>query len=320
MSSRNKKGKTLVIGALGQIGQELLHALYDLRGPAHVVASDIRFPSTPLKGAFEKLDIMNKEALIDLIEQHEVDEVYNLAAILSAKGEQNPLFAWELNMTGLLNTLEAAHVTRLKKIFWPSSIAVFGPHSPRNNTPQYCPMDPSTVYGLSKMAGERWCEYYATKYQIDVRSIRYPGLISYKSLPGGGTTDYAVEIFHEALKKGTYTCYLKADTPLPMMYMPDAIKATLSLMEAPAEQVPIRSSYNLSGFSFSPAELVEAIQQYLPHFECNYAPDFRQEIADSWPASIDDESAQLDWGWKPTYDLEGMTKDMIENLRVAVPQ
>lgn len=310
-------GKTLVIGALGQIGSELLDALYELRGVDQVIASDIRFPSSPIKGTFEKLDIMDREALIALIHQHDIEEVYNLAAILSAKGEKNPLFAWELNMTGLINTLEAARTTSLSRIFWPSSIAVFGPNSPRDMTPQFCPMDPSTVYGISKLAGERWCEYYALKYGVDVRSLRYPGLISYKSLPGGGTTDYAVDIFHEAIKHAQYTVYLSADTSLPMMYMPDAINATLSLMEAPVEQIKLRSSYNLAGFSFNPSELVAEIQQHLPAFTCDYVPDFRQAIADSWPDSIDDARAREDWGWKPTFDLAKMTQDMLANLKVG---
>lgn len=311
---RNKQGKTLVIGALGQIGQDLLDALYKKYGVDQVIAADIRHPNTPMAGPFRVLDVMDRSALFELIEKDHIKRIYNLAAILSAKGEQNPMLAWDLNMTGLLNTLEAARETHLEQIFWPSSIAVFGPNSPKDHTPQYCTKDPNTVYGISKLAGERWCEYYHQKYGVDVRSIRYPGLISYKAEPGGGTTDYAVAIFHEALKKGSYTSFLNKGTYLPMMYMPDAIRATLQLMDAPVENIKIRSSYNLGGISFAPEELAAEIQKHIPHFQCSYEPDFRQKIADSWPSSIDDSRAQQDWGWEIEYDMVRMTADMLGHL------
>ncbi len=311
---RNKEGKTLVIGALGQIGQDLLDALYTKYGVDQVVAADIRHPQTPTAGPFRVLDVMDRSALFRLIEEEDIRRLYNLAAILSARGEQNPALAWDLNMVGLLNSLEAARETQLEQIFWPSSIAVFGPHSPRANTPQYCTMDPNTVYGISKLAGERWCEYYAEKYGVDVRSIRYPGLISYKAAPGGGTTDYAVAIFHEALKHGQYTSFLCKGTYLPMMYMPDAIRATLQLMDAPKESIKIRSSYNLGGISFAPEELAAEIKKHIPHFRCSYESDFRQKIADSWPGSIDDSHAQKDWGWEIEYDMAAMTADMLAHL------
>lgn len=311
---RNKQGKTLVIGALGQIGQDLLDALYQKYGVDQVIASDIRQPQTPTAGPFHVLDVMDRPALFQLIEEEDIRRVYNLAAILSANGEKKPMLAWDLNMTGLLNTLEAARHTQLEQIFWPSSIAVFGPNSPQKDTPQYCTMDPNTVYGISKLAGERWCEYYHDKYGVDVRSIRYPGLISYKAAPGGGTTDYAVAIFHDALKTGSYTSFLNKGTYLPMMYMPDAIRATLQLMDAPIESIKIRSSYNLGGISFAPEELAAEIQKHLPHFQCNYEPDFRQKIADSWPGSIDENHAKQDWGWEIEYDIERMTADMLAHL------
>ncbi|MEM6261064.1 MAG: NAD-dependent epimerase/dehydratase family protein [Bacteroidota bacterium] len=306
--------KTLVIGAMGQIGQELLEALYLQKGTEAVIAADIRAPKTPLEGKFAELNVMERDALIDLIKSHEVGEVYNLAAILSAKGEQHPELAWDLNMTGLLNCLEAARQTGLEKVFWPSSIAVFGPSSPQAHTPQYCSMDPNTVYGISKLAGERWCEYYAARYGVDVRSLRYPGLISYKAAPGGGTTDYAVDIFHQALQHGRYTSFLDAHSRLPMLYMKDALQATIQLMSVPRERLRIRSSYNLNGLSFTPAELTQAIQVFMPALEVSYAPDFRQHIANSWPDSIDDRYAREDWGWRPSYSLEEMTREMLGNL------
>ena len=314
MSTSHIKGNILVIGALGQIASELVQALYEKYGADRVFASDIRRPIDPLAGPFIVLDVMDRQALFYLIREHKIEVIYNLAALLSAKAEQHPEFAWNLNMTGLLNTLEAGHRTSVKHIFWPSSIAVFGPNSPRIDTPQDCVMDPNTVYGISKLAGERWCDYYSKQYAVDVRSIRYPGLIGYKGDPGGGTTDYAVEIFHHALRYGQYVSFLGEDTRLPMMYMPDAIRATLQLMDAPAESIGIRSSYNLAGISFTPAELAEEIRKHVPDFECRYEPDFRQQIADSWPASIDDSRAQKDWGWRPDYDLAAMTKDMIAHL------
>nr|5Z75_A Chain A, Artificial L-threonine 3-dehydrogenase [synthetic construct]5Z75_B Chain B, Artificial L-threonine 3-dehydrogenase [synthetic construct]5Z75_C Chain C, Artificial L-threonine 3-dehydrogenase [synthetic construct]5Z75_D Chain D, Artificial L-threonine 3-dehydrogenase [synthetic construct] len=305
--------KILVIGACGQIGTELTVALREIYGNENVVASDIREPNEE-SGPFEKLDVMDKERLEEIVEKHKITQVYHLAAILSATGEKNPLFAWDLNMNSLLNVLELAREGKIDKIFWPSSIAVFGPTTPKENTPQHTVMDPSTVYGISKLAGERWCEYYHEKYGVDVRSIRYPGLISWKTPPGGGTTDYAVDIFHKALEDGKYTCFLSEDTALPMMYMDDAIRATIELMEAPAENIKIRSSYNLAGMSFTPEEIAEEIKKHIPDFEISYEPDFRQAIADSWPASIDDSVARKDWGWKPEYDLDKMTEDMLKNL------
>ncbi|MFN0201261.1 MAG: NAD-dependent epimerase/dehydratase family protein, partial [Bacteroidia bacterium] len=273
--------KILVIGALGQIGSELTDALRQMYGQDNVIASDIRKASEVSNvGLYEQLDVTNKERLYQIINDYQITIVYNLAAVLSAKGEQNPMFAWHLNMTGLLNTLEAARETCLKQIFWPSSIAVFGPTSPKNHTPQTTVMEPNTVYGISKLAGERLCAYYSEKFGIDVRSIRYPGLIGYKSMPGGGTTDYAVSIYHSAVKGEHFECFLSENTPLPMMYMEDAIRATIELMTAPSEQVKIRSSYNLAGMSFTPVEIAAAIQKEIPTFSISYQPDFRQKIAD----------------------------------------
>jgi nucleoside-diphosphate-sugar epimerase len=249
-----------------------------------------------------------------LVLRYNITQVYLLAAILSATGEKNPTLAWHINMQSLLNVLDVAKEEKLEKIYWPSSIAVFGPNSPKHDTPQHTVIEPSTIYGISKFSGERWCDYYWNRYKVDVRSLRYPGLISYKSQPGGGTTDYAVEIFHDAIGKGEYTSFLKEDTYLPMMYMPDAIRATVELMEADASKISIRSSYNLSGVSFSPKEIAAEIQKHVPEFKINYKPDSRQQIADSWPATIDDSLARNDWGWKPEYSLETMTKDMLENL------
>jgi nucleoside-diphosphate-sugar epimerase len=258
---------------------------------------------------------MNKEMLHVQVIRQNITQIYLLAAILSATGEKNPNLAWHLNMQGLLNVLDIAREEKIYKVYWPSSIAVFGPTSPKQNCPQQTIIEPTTVYGISKYAGEFWCNYFYQRYHVDVRSIRYPGLISYKSAPGGGTTDYAVEIYHEALEEKKYTCFLREDTYLPMMYMPDAIRATIELMEAPAAQISVRTSYNVSGMSFSPKEISAAIKNYIPEFSINYEPDYRQSIADSWPQSIDDAVAQNDWGWKPEYDLNKMTKDMLENLR-----
>ena len=314
MISDTKNEAILVIGALGQIGQELTEALRKTYGVEKVVAADIRTPDH-IDPPFVYLDVLDKSAIINIIQKHQIKIIFNLAAILSAKGEKDPQLAWKINMDGLLNTLDAAIHTDIRQIFWPSSIAVFGPDSPKTNTPQHTIMNPNTVYGISKLAGERWCEYYANKYGLDIRSLRYPGLIGYKSLAGGGTTDYAVDIFYAAVKEGTYTSFLSANTILPMMYMPDAIRATLSLMKAPRENILIRSSYNIGGISFSPAELTVAIQQYIPGFSCNYQPDFRQEIADSWPDKIDDTHARKDWDWQPEYDLHAMTKDMILHIQ-----
>lgn len=308
--------KILIIGAAGQLGSELTRSLADQFGGEQVIATDLR-DSARLEFdycRFEVLDAMNKEALHDLVKEENVTQIYHLAAVLSATGEKNPKFAWHLNMESLLFVLELAKEMKLDKIYWPSSIAVFGPNTPKINTPQYCVKEPNTVYGISKQAGERWCEYYFQKYNVDVRSLRYPGLIGYKSLPGGGTTDYAVDIYHKALASEKFSCFLREDSYLPMMYMPDAIKATLDLMNAPREAVKIRSSYNLSGMSFSPKEIFESIKKHVPGFEIEFKPDFRQAIADSWPDSIDDSCAKQDWGWKPDYDLDAMTKDILKNL------
>lgn len=308
--------KVLVIGACGQLGLELTMGLRDIYGVDQVIASDIS-PITPgLKGMpFEKLDATDAVALEGLVTTHGITQIYHLAAILSAKGEANPIWAWNINMQALLNVLEAARKHRLNKVYWPSSIAVFGEETPKEGTPQQTIMEPSTVYGISKLSGELWCQYYFDKYGVDARSLRYPGLIGYKTLPGGGTTDYAVEIYHKALEGKPFECFLSEDTRLPMMYMPDAVRATLELMEAPAEKISKHTSYNLQGMSFSPKEIAQAIQRQRPDFRITYAPDFRQGIADSWPSSIDDQQARADWGWKPEYDLEKMTEDMLKNLK-----
>lgn len=310
------KEKILVIGASGQIGVELTLALRKIYGNANVVASDLREQNPLLAGTgpYVSLDVMNKEMLHVQVIRQGITQIYLLAAILSATGEKNPGLAWNLNMQGLLNVLDIAREEKLHKVYWPSSIAVFGPTSPRENCPQQTIIEPVTVYGISKYAGEFWCNYFHQRFGIDVRSLRYPGLISYKSAPGGGTTDYAVEIFHEALEEKKYECFLKADTFLPMMYMPDAIRATIELMETPAEKISIRTSYNISGMSFSPATIAAAIKKHIPDFAITYKPDYRQNIADSWPQSIDDSVARKDWGWMEEYDLERMTADMIENL------
>lgn len=306
--------KILIVGSQGQIGLELTQELRAIYGNDNVIASDVKAPEQS-NGPFETLDVMDKNRLDEIFKKHNVTQVYLLAALLSATAEKNPRFAWDLNMEGLFNVLNAAKEGVLKKVYWPSSIAVFGPTTPKKNTPQYTVMEPNTIYGISKQAGERYCEYYHQKYGVDVRSIRYPGLIGYKSAPGGGTTDYAVHIYHEALKNKKYECFLSADTELPMMYMPDALKATINLMEAPAEQVKIRSSYNVAGMSFNPEEIAAEIRKHIPEFTISYNPDFRQAIANSWPQSIDDTQAREHWGWKPQYDLAGMTKDMLDNLK-----
>ena len=312
------KEKILVIGASGQIGVELTLALRKIYGNANVVASDLREENDLLKGTgpYVSLDVMNKEMLhVQVIRQH-FTQIYLLAAILSATGEKNPNLAWSLNMQSLLNVLDIAREEKLHKIYWPSSIAVFGPTSPKENCPQQTIIEPTTVYGISKYAGEFWCNYFHHRFGVDVRSLRYPGLISYKSSPGGGTTDYAVEIFHEALEEKQYTCFLKPDTYLPMMYMPDAIRGTIELMEAPADKISIRTSYNFSAMSFSPADIGAEIKKYIPEFSLMYKPDFRQAIADSWPGSIEDSPAREDWGWKHEFDLPEMTKDMLDNLKI----
>ena len=310
------KEKILVIGASGQIGVELTLALRKIYGGASVVASDLREQNPLLEGTgpYVSLDVMNKEMLHVQVIRQNITQIYLLAAILSATGEKNPPLAWHLNMQGLLNVLDIAKEEKLHKVYWPSSIAVFGPTSPRVMCPQQTIIEPITVYGISKYAGEFWCNYFHQRYKVDVRSLRYPGLISYKSSPGGGTTDYAVEIFHEALEEKRYTCFLQKDTYLPMMYMPDAIRATIELMEAPADQLSIRTSYNISGMSFSPEEIAAEIKKHVPEFSIVYQPDYRQQIANSWPQSIDDSVARHEWGWKPEYDLPAMTADMLENL------
>jgi nucleoside-diphosphate-sugar epimerase len=302
-----------VTGACGQIGSELVMAL---RERYHVIASDLKEPTDEIKnsGVFERLDVLNKTSVAGLIKKYNVKQVYHLAALLSATGEKNPELAWRVNMKGLRNILDCCVEAGVKKLFFPSTIAVFGPTSPQINTPQHCCMEPNTIYGISKQAGERWCDYYFQKRGLDVRSIRYPGLISYKTKAGGGTTDYAVDIFFEASKNKTYECFLSEDTTLPMMYMPDAIRGTIELMEAPAEKIRIRSSYNFSSLSFSPKELAETIQKIIPDFSITYQPDFRQSIADSWPKSIEDNFAREDWNWKPQFNLEQMCLDMIKNI------
>lgn len=305
--------KILIMGANGQIGLELAETCRTVYGEDNVITSDIR-PLENQVGIFEKLDVMDKQAMYDIMKKHGITQVYLLAALLSATAEQKPKLAWDLNMEGLFHVLDAAKEGIIKKVYWPSSIAVFGPTTPRDLTPQYTVMEPNTIYGISKQAGERFCEYYHQKYGVDVRSIRYPGLIGYKSAPGGGTTDYAVHIYHEALKSKTYTCFLSENTELPMMFMPDAIRATLELMEAPAEKVKIRSSYNVAGISFDPKGIAASIQKHIPEFTIQYNPDFRQAIADSWPRSINDAEARAHWGWKPRFDLDAMTKEMLENL------
>jgi nucleoside-diphosphate-sugar epimerase len=312
------KEKILVIGSSGQIGGELVEGLRAIYGQNNVIASDIKdLDKEALKIAapYETLNVLNGKRIFEIVQKYEITQIYLLAALLSATAEKNPMFAWELNMNGLFNVLDLAKEGHIKKVYWPSSIAVFGPSTPRINTPQYTIMEPNTVYGISKQTGERWCEYYFNKYNVDVRSLRYPGLIGYKSAPGGGTTDYAVHIYHEAIKHQKYECFLSENTALPMMYMPDAIKATIDLMHADAEKVKIRSSYNLSGMSFSPKEIAEEIRHHYPAFSISYKPDSRQQIADSWPQSIDDSAAQKDWGWKAAYDLKKMSDDMFKHLK-----
>ena len=307
----------LILGACGQIGTELTMELRTKHGADTVIASDIREGNAALmeSGPFEILDATNYEAIEDVVMHYEIDEVYLMAAMLSATAEKFPMRAWNLNMDSLFNVLNLAKEKKITKIFWPSSIAVFGPNTPKKKTAQHVVMEPSTVYGISKQSGERWCEYYFNKYGVDVRSVRYPGLISWKTMPGGGTTDYAVEIYHKALEKGTYECFLSKDTKLPMMYMDDAIRATIGLMESPAEDLKIRSSYNLGSMSFSPDEMASSIQSHIPGFTISYNPDFRQQIADSWPSSIDDSAAKNEWGWQPNFDLDSTTKEMLENLK-----
>jgi nucleoside-diphosphate-sugar epimerase len=313
--------RILIIGANGQIGSELVSALADQHGADNVIASDIGSENRFGAKRYARIDVLDKPALATFIADEGVTQVYQLAALLSATGEKAPLKAWSLNMDGLLNILEIARESREAgkplKIFWPSSIAAFGPNTPAQDTPQYTVMDPTTIYGISKLAGERLCEYYHSKYGVDVRSIRYPGIISYKSPPGGGTTDYAIAIFHSALRGETYECFLGPETTLPMIYMPDAIRATIELMEAPADKVRIRSSYNVAGVSFNPRELAAAITEALPGFAIDYQPDSRQAIADSWPKSLDDSDAAAHWGWKARIGVEEMVADMLKNIDVG---
>ena len=310
--------KVLLIGANGQIGTELAVAIAEQHGQDAVVTSDLA-PQGKVPGlAHEALDCTDIGALTQIVERHTITQVYHLAAALSARGEKHPMWAWDLNMKGLLNVLEVARSHKLQRIFWPSSIAAFGPSTPQEQTPQKTVMDPSTVYGISKLAGEGWCAWYHRHHGVDVRSLRYPGLISWKTPPGGGTTDYAVEIFHAALQEGRYTCFLETQQALPMMYMDDAIRATLELMAAPAEQVIERTSYNLAGISFTPLQIAAAIRQRLPSFTMDCVPDFRQAIAASWPRSIDDSAAQAHWGWRPRYDLSAMVDAMLDNLRATL--
>ncbi|WP_207428325.1 NAD-dependent epimerase/dehydratase family protein [Pedobacter sp. SYSU D00535] len=310
--------KILVFGANGQIGTELVEQLRTIHGGSAIIACDIKDPDFAHRhdGPFEHGDVLQEASLQALFKKHKPTQVFHLAALLSAVGEQRPQVAWELNMNGLLHVLELAVEFKTAKVFWPSSIAVFGPGSPKHNTPQFCVMDPSTVYGISKLAGERWCEYYYLKHGLDVRSIRYPGLMGWKAEPGGGTTDYAVHIFREAIKRREYECFLRADTQIPMMYMPDAIRASLELMEAPAEKLTTRSAYNIAGLSFSPAMLAREIRKHIPQLTVTYLKnDHRQAIANSWPNSIDDSVAREDWNWQARFNLEDICEDMLDNLR-----
>jgi len=309
--------KILVLGACGQIGTELVLALRQKNGEESVIAADLKNDCPPIinNGPYIQLDALDKQQVRSYIIENNVKEVYLLAALLSATAEKNPDFAWKLNMEGLFTILDLAKEKHIDKIFWPSSIAVFGPTTPADKTPQYTIMEPSTVYGISKLAGERWCEYYHNKHQVDVRSLRYPGLISYKSPPGGGTTDYAIDIFHKATSGIDYDCFLSETSALPMLFMDDAIRATIELMEAPSKQIKIRSSYNLAGISFTPKELSEAIKKQLPNFNITYNPDFRQAIADSWPNSIDDAITEQHWGWKARFDLPKIVDEMIKNIK-----
>ena len=308
--------KILIIGACGQIGSELTYKLREIHSVDNVIASDINTRKLDLvnSGPFEIIDAKNYNAIKDCCEQYNIKTVYLMAALLSATGEKYPMEAWDLNMNSLFHVLNLAKERYIDRIFWPSSIAVFGPTTPKENTPQHTVMEPSTVYGITKQVGERWCEYYYEKYDVDVRSLRYPGIISWKTQPGGGTTDYAVEIYHEAIKNETYECFLAQNTELPMMFMEDAIKATVAIMSAKTEAIKIRSSYNLAAISFTPEEIAESIKKHIPNFEINYTPDFRQAIADSWPKRIDDTPARQDWNWNHSYTLDEITQEMLSQL------
>jgi nucleoside-diphosphate-sugar epimerase len=312
--------KILVIGASGQIGSELTLALRNAYGNTNVYATDIKQAPKDIteSGPFQILDVMDDKMLIHFIIQNKITQIYHLAAVLSGNAEKLPLQAWDINMRSILNILDLCKEVGIKKLFWPSSIAVFGRTTPKQMTPQLTITEPNTVYGISKLAGERWCEYYFNRYAVDVRSIRYPGLISYKTEAGGGTTDYAVEIYYEAIRKAKYECFLKEDAALPMLFMPDAIEGTMQLMEADADKIKIRSSYNLSGISFNPKEIAESIKKHIPDFSITYKPDFRQKIAESWPQTIDDSAARKDWGWKHKYDLDSMTEIMLKEIRTKL--
>ncbi|HRE50521.1 MAG TPA: NAD-dependent epimerase/dehydratase family protein [Flavitalea sp.] len=314
--------RILIIGAYGQIGTELTLALKRKYGPANVIATDIRIPDhlSDEDDSCLYLDVLNRRALDLAVNKYQITQIYLLAAVLSVSGEQQPLKAWELNMQGLLNVLESARENFIARVFWPSSIAVFGHHAPKKPCPQHTVLQPSTAYGISKAAGEDWCQYYFHKFDVDVRSLRFPGLISSSALPGGGATDYAVDIFHHAVRNESYTCYLKASATLPMMYMADAVRAVLELMEAPAAQLTVHTAYNISGMSFTPTQLAASIKKRIPGFKINYKPDSRQSIAESWPTSIDDRFARKDWGWEPEYDLDSMTDQMLLNLRHSIPE
>ncbi len=305
-----------MIGACGQIGAELTMQLRQQYGGANVIAADIKKPEGELleSGPFAEINVLDQAGIADILDKYRVTQIYNMAAMLSATGEKYPMKAWELNMNGLIHTLELARDRQVKKVYWPSSIAAFGPTTPKANTPQITVMEPNTIYGISKQAGERWCEWYFLKYGLDVRSLRYPGIISYKTMPGGGTTDYAVDIYFKARSQKAYTCFLAHDMLLPMMYMPDAIRATIELMEADAERIKVRSSYNLAAMSFTPAMVGESIKQHIPDFQLTYDIDFRQKIAETWPGSIDDSEARADWGWQHAFDLDKMTADMLQHV------
>lgn len=307
----------LVLGASGQIGTELTQKLREVYGETNVIASDIREGNAEMmaSGPFEIIDATCKETILSVVQKYKVNQVYLLAAMLSAKAEKFPQKAWDLNMSSLLAILDLAKEKHIQQVYWPSSIAVFGSSTPKNNTPQQTIMEPSTVYGISKISGEFWCNYYHQKYGVDVRSIRYPGIISWKTKPGGGTTDYAVDIYFKAIEDKKYECFLSENTRLPMMYMPDAVNATIQLMQEKSENIKIRTSYNLSAIDFTPKEIAAEIQKHLPDFQITYKPDFRQAIADSWPSSINDDHARKDWNWKHNFDLETMTKDILKNLK-----